>query len=34
MAMGRGVRVFHSPGSTPYTVLIEQRGVQVSHTFN
>lgn len=30
MAMGRCVRVFHSPGSTPYTVLIEQRGFQES----
>ena len=27
MAMGRGVRVFHAPGQSPYSVLVEQRGV-------
>ena len=27
MAMGRGIRVFHNPNQTPYSVLIEQRGV-------
>ena len=26
MALGRGIRVFHSPGQTPYSVLVEQRG--------
>jgi len=25
--MGRGVRVFHAPGQSPYSVLVEQRGV-------
>ena len=25
--MGRGIRVFHNPNQTPYSVLIEQRGV-------
>ena len=25
--MGRGIRVFHNPNHTPYSVLIEQRGV-------
>ena len=28
MAMGRGVRVFHAPGQSPYSVLVEQRGVE------
>ena len=27
MAMGRNVRVFHNPNVQPYSVLIEQRGV-------
>ena len=27
MAMGRNVRVFHNPSVQPYSVLIEQRGV-------
>ena len=26
MAIGRGIRVYHSPNQNPYTVLIEQRG--------
>ena len=26
MALGRGIRVYHSPGQQPYTVLLEQRG--------
>ena len=26
MALGRGIRVYHSPNQNPYTVLIEQRG--------
>ena len=26
--MGRGVRVFHAPGQSPYSVLVEQRGVE------
>ena len=28
MAMGRNIRVFHNPGVQPYSVLIEQRGVE------
>jgi len=30
MAMGRGVRVFHTPGVSPYSVLIDYRGVNQS----
>ena len=26
MALGRGIRVYHSPNQNPYTVLIVQRG--------
>ena len=27
MAMGRNIRVFHNPNVQPYSVLIEQRGM-------
>jgi len=30
MAMGRGVRVFHTPGVSPYSVLIDYRGINQS----
>ena len=30
MAMGRGIRVYHTPGQNPYSILLEQRGQEQS----